>query len=102
MIRILIKLKDGIVFSPVLGENYEEKNARILHKLNHRDIPLVLIDKYLRNMDCSYVVSDNIESSFKMTESLIKSGHKKIAVVTGLDCSSFEDRLTGYIEALKK
>ena len=99
---LLKKHIDGIVFSPVLGENYEEKNARILHKLNHRDIPLVLIDKYLRNMDCSYVVSDNIESSFKMTESLIKSGHKKIAVVTGLDCSSFEDRLTGYIEALKK
>jgi len=99
---LLKKHIDGIIISPVLGENYEEKNARILKKITNLDIPFVLIDKYLRNMDCSYVASDNIESSFKLTESLIKSGHKKIAVLTGLDCSSFEDRLTGYKNALKK
>lgn len=99
---LLKKHIDGIIFSPVVGENYEEKNARIFKKLIHQDIPCVLIDKYLRNMDCSYIISDNIESSYKMTESLIKAGHKKIAVLTGLDCSSFEDRLTGYKEALKK
>ncbi|MCD6115475.1 GntR family transcriptional regulator [bacterium] len=99
---LLKKHIDGVIFSPVLGENYEAKNARILKKLKHRDVPVVLIDKYLRNMECSYVVSDNIESSFKLTESIIKSGHKKIAVLTGLDCSSFEDRLIGYKEALKK
>jgi len=99
---LLKKHIDGVIFSPVLGENYEEKNARILKKLNHRDIPVVLIDKYLRNMDCSYVASDNIESSCKMTESLIKAGYKKIAILKGLACTSFEDRLTGYKEALKK
>lgn len=99
---LLKKHIDGVIFSPVLGEDYEEKNARILKKVNHQDTPFVLIDKYLRNTDCSYVASDNIESSYKMTEGLIKSGHKKIAVLTGLACTSFEDRLIGYKEALKK
>ncbi len=102
-ISLLLKKNiDGVIFSPVLGENYEEKNARILKRLNHQDIPVVLIDKYLRSMDCCYVVSDNIESSFKMTEALIKEGNKKIAILRGLDCTSFEDRLIGYKEALKK
>ena len=99
---LLKKHIDGIIFSPVLGENYEDKNARVLQKVNQKDIPLVLIDKYLRNMDCSYVTSDNFESSFKITENLIKSGHKKIAVLSGLKCSSFDDRLAGYADALKK
>jgi len=99
---LLKKHIDGIIFSPVLGENYEEKNARVLKIINSQNTPLVLIDKYLRTVDYSYVVSDNIESSYKMTESLIKSGHKKIAVLTGMTCSSFEDRLTGYKDALQK
>jgi GntR family transcriptional regulator of arabinose operon len=100
--QLLKKHIDGIIISPVVGENYEEKNSRILKKLAHRDVPFVLIDKYLRNMDCSYVVSDNIESSYKMTDSLIRSGHQKIAVLTGLNCSSFEDRFTGYNDALRQ
>jgi len=93
---------DGIIFCPVSGENYEEKNAQILKKITKRNLPLVLIDKYLRNIDCSYVVTDNFESSFKMTESLIKSGHNKIAVIMGANCSSFDDRLAGYKKALEK
>ncbi|MGP8329174.1 MAG: GntR family transcriptional regulator [Methanosarcinaceae archaeon] len=99
---LLKKNIDGIIISPVVGENYEEKNARIVKKLSNRDIPYVLIDKYLRNTDSSYVVSDSIESSYKMTTYLIKSGHQKIGVLSGLDCSSFEDRLTGYRNALEK
>ncbi|MBC8184007.1 GntR family transcriptional regulator [candidate division KSB1 bacterium] len=99
---LLKKNIDGIIISPIVGENYEEKNARILKKLINRDVPFVLIDKYLRNTDCSYVVSDSIESSYKMTTNLIKSGHQKIAVLSGLDCSSFEDRLDGYKNALAK
>ncbi len=97
---LLKKHIDGIIISPVVGENYEEKNTRILKKLIHQDVPFILVDKYLRNMDCSYVVSDSLESSYKMTTNLIKAGHQKIAVLMGLDCSSFEDRLAGYKNAL--
>jgi len=102
-VSLLIKKHiDGIIFSPITGENYEEKNATISKKLTNLDIPFVLIDKYLRNMECSSVVSDSLESSCKMTTNLIKSGHQKIAVLTGLDCSSIEERFAGYKNALAK
>jgi len=99
---LLKKHIDGIIISPIVGENYEEKNARILKKLINRDVPFVLVDKYLCNMDCSYVVSDSLVSSYKITTNLIKSGHQKIAVLSGLHCSSFEDRLAGYKNALSE
>ncbi len=100
-ISLLLKKRvDGIIISPIVGENYEEKNARILKKLVNRDTPFVLIDKYLRKMHCSCVLSDNVDSSYKMTTKLIKSGHRNIVVLIGMDCSSFEDRIAGYKNAL--
>ncbi|MCK4579501.1 MAG: GntR family transcriptional regulator, partial [Candidatus Marinimicrobia bacterium] len=88
---LLKKHVDGIIISPVVGENYEEKNSRIQKMLVSRDIPFVLIDKYLRSVRCSCVLSNNLDSSYNMTNKLIKSGHRSIIVLIGMDCSSFEE-----------
>ncbi|MCK4640736.1 MAG: GntR family transcriptional regulator [Candidatus Marinimicrobia bacterium] len=98
---LLKKHVDGIIFSPFAGKNSDEMNIKIVKKLIHRDIPYILIDKYLNGIDCSYVVSDNFNSSYKLIKNLIKSGHEKIAVFTGLECSSINERLEGYRKALE-
>ena len=100
--QLLKKNVSGLIFSPVVGEKYDEKNAKILKLLVKKDVPFVLIDKYIDNINCSYVVTDNIDSSYKLTEKLIEAGHKRIAVLTGMECSSFRDRLKGYKKALEK
>ena len=101
--RSLLQLKiAGVIFSPVIDHGYFENNRRILSLLERRGIPYVLIDRYLPNLSSSFVVSNHRESSRQVTRHLLSQGHRDILVAAGIPCTSMDDRLLGYCDALEE
>jgi LacI family transcriptional regulator len=88
-------LVDGYIISPPINS---EDQIRTLVK-NH--IPLVLIDRFFPDIDCNYIVVDNLDAAYKATSHLISLGRKKIANITiNLDLVNMRERTEGYKKAL--
>ena len=65
------------------------------------EIPLVFFDRILKDLKVSTVVNNNREALFKLTCSLIESGRKRIAHLTGPEkISVFNERIKGYYDAV--
>jgi DNA-binding LacI/PurR family transcriptional regulator len=90
----------GVLMFP----SHYNKHYRHMIKLQKAKIPVVLIDRYVRDMDLDFVGSDNIKGAELAVEHLIKLGHKRIALVgkNKTDVSSQVDRITGYKQTLAK
>jgi len=68
-------------------------------------IPFVMYTKYFENLDCDYVVCDDVKGGYLMTKHFISLGHEKIAFVydTELEHSSeVINRKKGYQKALEE
>lgn len=85
----------GIIF---LGGSF----AQPKDKMKQLEIPYVLSTVHSLDENLSSVSVDDEEESFKMTEYLIKLGHKRIAIITGPveETSISKLRLMGYQRAL--
>ena len=99
-LEIVLERKiDGILIIP-FGTDEDKKiiNDTIISK----KIPIVLIDRYIPEINCAYVSSDNFKAAYDATNYLIKMGHKKIGVISQPQTISiFFDRLEGHKQALK-
>lgn len=90
---------DGVLLS---GECGGKKEEEFISKIQNSKIPIVFVDRYLSNIDCSYVINDNFKSGFDATNYLISIGHKNIGVISiQQDVKIFKDRLDGYRKALE-
>jgi len=99
-IRELLRLGvKGFIIYPVEGESYNEE----ILQLTLSKFPVVVIDRYLRGIETNCVCSDNFGGAYSAIEHLIRSGHRKIAMVTSPyeGTTSLEDRLSGYERALE-
>lgn len=69
-----------------------------------RNFPIVFIDRFLPNIESNYVVADNYQGSFELTDLLIHKGCKNILAIniTPSHISSLTDRVRGYKDALTK
>lgn len=88
---------DGVIIM------YSSVDNEVLEALKRMNTPVVVIGKPLNPKGALYVDNDNVEASFRVTEKLIKKGHKRIGLISG----SFKfvvslDRLDGYMNALSK
>jgi len=82
------------------GRNDDKKiiNDIIMNK----KIPMVLIDRYISDINCSYVSTNNFKAAYDATNYLIKLGHEKIGVISPPHkIHIFHNRLLGYKQALK-
>jgi len=73
-------------------------------KIYQSGTPLVMYTKYFSDLDCDYVVCDDIKGGRDMTRHLIRQGHERIAFVfdSALEFSSeVVNRIAGYREALE-
>jgi LacI family transcriptional regulator len=90
------KLVDGLIVAPTSGDH------TFLKKLLNRNSPVVFIDRKPQGYcpgNC--VLVDNIEGAYKAVSMLIKKGHSKIGVITGLPgLTTSEERIIGYKKAL--
>ncbi|RME85403.1 MAG: LacI family transcriptional regulator, partial [Caldilineae bacterium] len=86
---------DGVIIAPY------DKDATTLLPLKRRNIPTVVIDRYIEGWDVDTVSGDSISAARALVKHLIDLGHRRIAVISGpLGTSTAADRLAGYQIAL--
>ncbi|MBC7862320.1 MAG: LacI family DNA-binding transcriptional regulator [Bacteroidia bacterium] len=81
-----------------------QKNAKELVRMKKDNYPLVLFDREFEDEKFDSVVVENREGAVKVTEHLLKSGHKRIALfnISPAYISPLSERTIGFIETLKK
>ncbi|MFC0184124.1 DNA-binding transcriptional regulator, LacI/PurR family [Pseudarcicella hirudinis] len=90
---------DGIIVS-VASETY---NYSHFNELNSHGIPIVFFDRVVKILPNSCVYGDIAIGAFEAVEYLISQGMTKIALLNGPSTLiASDERLTGYIKALKK
>lgn len=90
----------GVIIAPV--SSYDRKTCEVLNSMEEKGIPVVLIDRNMEGMDCDAVFVNNFEGSYDGVSSLIKEGHKKIAIIAGpITSLPGRERLEGYRKALQ-
>ena len=78
-------------------------SRRAIARLLARRFPLVLVDRYLPDVACSSVSTDNTEVGLVGTRHLIGLGHRRILHLTkDEDITSTNERAEGYILAMKR
>ncbi|MBZ9537029.1 LacI family DNA-binding transcriptional regulator [Cytobacillus oceanisediminis] len=89
---------DGVLVTA--SSDQSKKNIRKLIKHN---IPVVLIDRTIKEIYCDQVISDNEHTTKKLIEHLIQQGHERIAIINGpLDVSTSIERFDSYTATLKQ
>jgi len=87
----------GIIFADII-ENRKQVEAAL-----EEDIPCVVINNVVEDLNVSYIAIDNIKGACMAVEYLVNLGHKKIATITGsMSTQSGAHRLEGYQQTLKK
>ncbi len=91
------KQTEGVIIIP--GGNGND-NIKFLIE---RNIPVVLLDKRVKNLNVDIVLVNNIGGSKQLIEHLISLGHKRIGIITGpLSFTTGEERLEGYLKVLRE
>jgi len=100
LIRQLASFKiDGLLIS-VSGQTKGEQCFEILKR---KEVPMILFDRVISEMDVTKIIVDGFHSSFLAVEHLIKSGRRCIAHLSGPPHLSISiGRLNGYLAALNK
>ena len=87
----------GIIFADVIG------NRRQLEDALASNIPSVVINNYVKDLEVSCIAIDNAGGAQAAVDYLLKLGHQRIAHISGdLVTQAAIDRLEGYKRALKK
>jgi len=87
---------DGLIFASV------HLHEPVTEKLIDERFPVVLVNRKLSGNSYNYVICNNIQGAYEITEHLISLGHRKIAIITGSsNLSTGRERLKGYQKALK-
>ncbi|MFH1904399.1 MAG: GntR family transcriptional regulator [bacterium] len=97
MQQLYDKKIDGLIISPA---GYSSKN-RHFGKLIKDKVPFVIMDILVDGIDADYVVTDDIDGSYRAVTHLINLGHKRIGHIRGTkNCSTAEERIEGYRKAI--
>jgi LacI family transcriptional regulator len=88
---------DGLLISMSAGTS----DYTFLKTLHDDGLPMVFFDRIIDDIDTFKVTSDNFKGAYNATESLIKKGRKKIALLSNApQLSITNERLSGYMKAL--
>ncbi len=93
---LLDKMVDGIVMMPLTD------NDDLIKTVIAKEIPIVLIDRLINNINCDVVLVDNLNASYNAVEQLIMHGHRRIGIIVGPEnVYTAQERLKGYIRVHK-
>ena len=71
--------------------------------LKKQNIPFVLLNRRLPDIDADYVINDNFNGAYEATKHLIHLGHTRIGMILGLQrVTSVWDRYAGFSKAMKE
>lgn len=94
---LLRKRVEGIILSPADCSKRES-----VEQILKRNVPLVLIDRYIKGLNVDCVYSDSISGAYELTRYLINLGHRRIGIIVGPNrISTALDRVEGYKRALQ-
>lgn len=86
------KMVDGIIMVP------QRSNIDSINQVIEKGIPVVFIDRLLKEVQCDVILADNLNASYDAVEQLIIHGHKRIGIICGPeDIYTSQERLKGYI-----
>lgn len=87
---------DGFIITATTGLK-DEINALI-----KEDIPFVLIDRLIPEVDANHVILDNYRGAYELTQHLIGNGYSQTGFISIVsEMSMMADRERGYKDALK-
>lgn len=87
----------GAIIVPTKG------NLDFFHSLVNDGFPMVMVDRKPKNLKIDSVSLNNRKGSYDAVKKLIDNGHRRIGFVAGIKgLSNTEERLEGYLEALKE
>jgi DNA-binding LacI/PurR family transcriptional regulator len=100
--RLLEDQVAGLIIFPV-SDKETDKSIELLRSKN---VPFVLVDRYLPQFDSDYVVVDNVGGAYRATQHLLILGHRNIGFwinnVETLHTTSVRSRWEGYCKALEE
>ncbi|WP_449621979.1 LacI family DNA-binding transcriptional regulator [Robertmurraya sp. Marseille-Q9965] len=100
MLQVLFEKRvDAIVLATT------EENEEMIKKISEAGIPIILIDRKLRNSDIELdlVDEDNTCAAYQLTKHLIEQGHTKIGVINGsIKVSTGLERYEGFKLAIEE
>ena len=89
---LLAKMVDGIVLMPLFS------TAAQINEVVAKGVPVVLIDRLIKGVNCDVVLVDNLNASYQAVEQLITLGHKRIGIIVGpKSIYTAQERLKGYL-----
>ena len=96
--RLIENSVSGVIYIPTASP--DAKNKMIVQKFKERNIPVVLADRSIPNLEIDHVTTDNLDGAYKLTAFLISKGHSKIAFVFSNIVTTERLRFEGYKKAL--
>ncbi|MFI3212690.1 MAG: LacI family DNA-binding transcriptional regulator [Eubacteriales bacterium] len=85
------KRVDGIISIPV------SHSGKYLHKFVQDDKPILLVDRYINDINCDCIFVNNREVVRDATDKLVADGHRKIGMLGGSrEMFTARERMQGY------
>jgi DNA-binding LacI/PurR family transcriptional regulator/DNA-binding transcriptional regulator YhcF (GntR family) len=81
-----------------------EETGRVetLQHLQNQGIPFVLLDRYVPEIDCDYIVCDNKVAGYVTTQHLVELGHQRIGFISiAPHITASYERYVGYVQCLQ-
>jgi LacI family transcriptional regulator len=98
--QLLSRSVDGLLIIPCRDRDI---NLKLLEDTLNDGVPVMCIDRYIKNSSIPYITTDNVNGAYKGVKLLLEKGHKKVACIQGIENSTAsEDRKEGYYMALKE
>ncbi len=89
---LMNKHVDGIIMVSYGGD------LSYIKELIDRKVPVVLLDRMIKELDCDVVLADNLNASYRAVEELIIHKHKRIGIICGpANTYTADERRKGYI-----
>jgi LacI family transcriptional regulator len=86
---------DGLIICPTLD------NHSFLARLFRSGTPLVLVDRHVRGLHAPSIRVDNRAGAAEAVTHLVRLGHRRIAIVKGIEgVETSDERFAGYVQAL--
>ena len=89
------------VAGAIIVPTRERIGEATLNKFRERHIPIVAVDRRVKDKDVDAVLVDNVRGAREAIAHLIANGYRRIGAITGpLTVTTGRDRLEGYRQAL--
>jgi LacI family transcriptional regulator, fructose operon transcriptional repressor len=85
----------GVILSPT------NKTSNNFTEIANYHLPIVVIDRFVRDAEVDTVLIDNVKSTYKIISHLIGHGLKRIGAIFGSNSTTGEERYEGYVKALE-